>query len=132
MSTEGPAVHAAGCVVWRWKDGTREIAVVHRNRYDDWSHPKGKRDGEEEDLLCAVREVLEETGLRGTIHAELPTISYIDHKDRPKVVRYWSMECQGGRFEPNDEVDELRWVPIAEANRLLSYSHDQFLLDSLS
>lgn len=132
MAGDGPAIHAAGCVVWRWNRQEREIAVVHRSRYDDWSHPKGKRDDGEDDLFCAVREVLEETGLRGTIHAELPTVRYTDHKDRPKVVRYWSMEYQGGHFAPNDEVDELRWVRIEDANRLLSYPHDQFLLDSLS
>lgn len=132
MSGDGPLVEAAGCVVWRLNGNEPEVAVVHRNRYDDWSHPKGKRDDGEDDLLCAVREVLEETGLRGTIHRELPTVRYVDHKGRAKVVRYWSMEYQGGDFVPNNEVDELCWLPVEQAKRRLSYSHDQFLLDSLS
>ncbi len=124
-------VHAAGCVVWRLQGGQLEVALVHRDRYDDWSHPKGKRASGEHDLGCAVREVLEETGIRGTIHTELPTVRYADNKGRPKVVRYWSMERTGGRFTPNDEVDQLIWVPLDQAKDMLSYSHDRVLLDSL-
>ena len=124
-------VRAAGCVVWRRREGVLEVAITHRDRYDDWSHPKGKRDPGEDDLSCAVREVAEETGLRGTIERELPAANYTDHKGRPKVVRYWSMQVTGGSFVPNDEVDELRWVTIDEAKELLTYSHDLLLLDSL-
>ena len=34
----------------------------------------------------------------------------------------------GGGFAPNHEVDELRWVPLGDAARLLSYAHDRRLL----
>jgi 8-oxo-dGTP diphosphatase len=34
-----------------------------------------------------------------------------------------------GAFEPNDEVDELRWLPADEAADLLSYPRDRELLD---
>jgi len=40
------------------------ILLVHRPRYDDWTFPKGKAEGDETDEHCALREVLEETGLR--------------------------------------------------------------------
>jgi 8-oxo-dGTP diphosphatase len=108
-----------------------EVALVHRQRYDDWSHPKGKRDRGEHDLMCAVREVEEETGFRGTIDRELPTARYNDHKGRPKVVRYWSMEYSAGTFVANDEVDEVRWLSLDEARSLLAYPHDVFLVGSL-
>ncbi len=129
---EKRTVHAAGCVVWRpTAAGSIEVALVHRDRYDDWSHPKGKRDGGEDDLSCAVREVEEETGFRGTIHRELPTARYTDRKGRPKIVRYWSMEYTAGDFVANDEVDQLRWLPIDKAKSLLQYPHDILLLASL-
>jgi 8-oxo-dGTP diphosphatase len=125
-------IYASGCVVWRRSvNGELEVALVHRGRYDDWSHPKGKRDKGEDDLSCAVREVEEETGFRGTIHCELPSASYIDHKGRPKVVRYWSLEYSAGDFVANDEVDEFRWVSLEQAKSLLGYSHDVLLLGSL-
>ena len=102
--------------------------MVHRPRYDDWSHPKGKLDPGETDLECALREVLEETGFTGVVGAELPEVRYQDHKDRPKVVRYWLLEQTGGSFEANDEVDEIRWLDPASACRILSYAHDRDLV----
>ena len=35
-------VIAAGGVVWRERRGSRQVLLVHRPRYDDWSLPKGK------------------------------------------------------------------------------------------
>ncbi len=113
--------------MWRRAGNGVELAITHRERYDDWSHPKGKRDPGEDDLICAVREVLEETGFRGTLHGELPAAHYHDHKGRPKTVRYWSMEYSAGSFEPNEEVDEVRWLQPEAAAALLSYDHDRAL-----
>ena len=31
-------------------------------------------------------------------------------------------------FEPNDEVDEVRWEPVDDARRLLSYDRDREVL----
>jgi 8-oxo-dGTP pyrophosphatase MutT (NUDIX family) len=129
---EAPAadnhVRAAGGVVWRRPDeGPVRILVVHRPRYDDWSLPKGKCDQDESDPDCALREVQEETGLTCRLGFELPTTRYRDNKGRPKTVRYWAMEpVEGdGEFTPNAEIDEIRWLPIAEAVKLLSYDHDR-------
>jgi 8-oxo-dGTP diphosphatase len=41
------------------------------------------------------------------------------------------MRPLGGEFEPGDEVDALRWVGPAEAERLLDYDHDRRLVRSL-
>ncbi len=122
-------VRAAGCVVWTGTGEVLRFAVVHRPRYDDWSFPKGKVDEGETELACAIREVAEETGLVGEIGPELATLRYVDHRDRPKTVRYWLLERTGGDFATNDEVDELRWLFAAEARPLLTYEHDRDLLD---
>ena len=64
--TEDRVIAAAGGVVWRpsGDDGRSiEIAVVHRERHDDWSLPKGHVDAGEHPLQTACREVVEETGL---------------------------------------------------------------------
>jgi 8-oxo-dGTP pyrophosphatase MutT (NUDIX family) len=123
-------VRAAGCVVWRPAGEDVEVLVAHRPRYDDWSFPKGKLDPGEGDLEAAVREVQEETGFTGAVGAELATTRYTDHRGRPKVVRYWAMRVTGGAFEPNDEVDEVRWLPVAGAAPLLSYDHDRDVLQA--
>jgi 8-oxo-dGTP diphosphatase len=121
-------VHAAGGVVVR--DGA--ICLVHRPRYDDWSVPKGKVDDGESFEEAALREVWEETGLRCRLGDELEAARYRDHKDRPKLVRYWLMEpVEDDGFVPNDEVDELRWLSPAQARELVTYDHDRHLVGTL-
>ena len=123
-------VLAAGGLVVR-ADG--RIAVIHRPRYDDWSLPKGKLDAGESFETGALREVEEETGVRGRIVEELSPTQYIDRKGRDKIVRWYRMDLDGEptAFAPNDEVDELRWLTPAEALGLLSYEHDRLLVESL-
>jgi 8-oxo-dGTP pyrophosphatase MutT (NUDIX family) len=117
-------IEAAGGVVMR--DG--QVALVHRPRYDDWTLPKGKLDPPESFEEAAVREVQEETGLRGRLVRALPPVIY-EVNGRPKIVRYWLMDVEhDGPFAPNDETDELRWVALDEAMRLLSYHRDREVL----
>ena len=123
---------AGGVVLRRATDGAIEVLLVHRPRYDDWSHPKGKRDPGETDEQCAVREVEEETGLRCALGEELPTTSHIDHKGRRKIVRYWLMRVRSGKAGPRNEVDAIRWLPTASAARVLTYPRDRVLLEALT
>ena len=111
----------------RGDDGVVQILLVHRPRYDDWTLPKGKCDPDETELDCAVREVGEETGFTCSVGDELTPVSYVDHKGRAKRVRYWAMRVEAGEFEPNDEVDEVRWVEWDKACDLLSYRRDRDL-----
>jgi 8-oxo-dGTP pyrophosphatase MutT (NUDIX family) len=122
-------VRAAGGVVVRERgDGGREVAVVHRPKYDDWSLPKGKLHEGEEWRDAALREVAEETGLRCETVVELAPSAYLDRKGRRKRVRWWLMRALEGSFQPNDEVDELRWLPVERAAELLDYAQDRELV----
>jgi 8-oxo-dGTP pyrophosphatase MutT (NUDIX family) len=126
-------VPAAGGVPWRvHPDAGVQVLLVHRPRYDDWTFPKGKRDGDETDRQCAVREVLEETGLQVVLGRELPTSEYMDAQGRPKVVRYWTMTVTDGAFEANAEVDEVAWLSVPEAAGRLSYRRDQPVLTAFA
>jgi 8-oxo-dGTP diphosphatase len=123
-----PDVAAAGGVLIRKGVRGREVAVIHRPKYMDWSLPKGKLEEGEEWLDAGLREVEEETGYRCEAGVELPRVSYLDRKGRRKLVRYWLMERVDGEFEPHGEVDELRWVNRDEADELLTYPHDRELV----
>ncbi|MGI8845922.1 MAG: NUDIX hydrolase [Thermoleophilaceae bacterium] len=126
------SVEAAGGVIVRDGPGGSEICVVHRPHREDWSLPKGKLDAGESFEEAALREVLEETGLTVRLGEELASTHYEDQKGRPKVVRYWRMAVvEDPGFEPNDEVDQLRWLARPEALTLLSYAHDRELVASL-
>jgi 8-oxo-dGTP diphosphatase len=128
-------VRAAGGVVWRRSaEGSVSILLVHRPRWDDWSIPKGKCEEGESDASCALREINEETGYTCRLGAELPSTRYRDHKGRSKVVRYWAMEpvAGDGEFTPNAEIDEIRWLTIPQAVKLLSYAHDRSVVQALT
>jgi 8-oxo-(d)GTP phosphatase len=127
-------VRAAGCVVWRTGDSEPRLLLVHRPRYDDWSFPKGKLDGGETALGAAIREVLEETGLRVRLGPRLPDQKYTVSAGQPKVVTYWAARAIKGSsikdYEITDEVDTLRWLPASQARKTLSYPRDRTLLDA--
>ncbi|MDF3300323.1 NUDIX hydrolase [Streptomyces tropicalis] len=131
-SPKDTVVRAAGCVLWRRSpvDGTLELCLVHRPKYDDWSWPKGKLKRGEDPLAGALREVGEETGHTAVPGAELPTAHYTAG-GRPKEVRYWAAEAVSGRFTPNSEVDRVRWLPPAAARARLTQLRDRDLVDAL-
>ncbi|WP_043672989.1 NUDIX hydrolase [Streptomyces xylophagus] len=131
-STNDTTLQAAGCVLWRRSpmDGELEICLVHRPKYDDWSHPKGKLKRGEDALAGAHREVLEETGYTATAGAVLPTVRYLAN-GRPKQVRYWAAEAGEGGFTPNDEVDRILWLPPTAARNRLTQPRDRTLVDAL-
>ena len=130
IDPDSAEVKAAGGLVWRRGPSGVEIAVVHRPHRGDWSLPKGKLDPGETWEQAALREVEEEIGLRCRLGRELPPVNYRDNAGRDKVVRYWLMEPESGEFEPNDEVDELRWLIPRAAVGLLSYPRDRELVAS--
>jgi 8-oxo-(d)GTP phosphatase len=132
----GPTVIAAGGVVWRDVRKRRQVLLVHRPRYDDWSLPKGKLDTGEHVLVAARREIEEETGRRVILGPPLGLQRYDVHKDgvtMPKLVHYWAAAPQSETrsFTPNDEVDDLEWSPLEKARRQLSYPRDVEILDAL-
>ncbi len=131
-NADDTVVRAAGCVLWRLSpvDSTLEVCLVHRPKYDDWSHPKGKLKRGEDPLAGALREVEEETGHRAVPGARLPTAEY-EANGRPKEVRYWAAEAVSGVFAPNDEVDRLLWLPPPAARDQLTQPRDRYLLDAL-
>ena len=123
------AVLAAGAVLWRpnGEPSSPEVAIIHRPRYDDWSLPKGKVDPGETEPVTAVREVLEETGYSSHLGRRLTAVSY-PVEQGVKKVRYWAARRVDGQFAPNSEVDELKWMPVAEALKQLEYPHDRKVL----
>lgn len=125
----GGQIQAAGGVIRRpGPAGLAELTVVHRPRYDDWSWPKGKLDEDESFEEAALREVEEETGLVCRLVRPYGWTTYLDRKGREKIVRYWLMEPTDGTFRPSAEVDELRWLTVDEALRVLTYERDRALL----
>ena len=138
-----PKIPAAGALLWRPGEAGPEVVLVHRPRYDDWSFPKGKCLPGEHVLITAVREVAEETGTEISLGRRLRTVRYLSD-GRPKQVDYWAArpaaQAAAGAdepagpvpFIPNEEVDQLAWLPLTAAGDRLSYQHDTEVLSEFA
>lgn len=123
-------VRAAGGVILRKTDkGNLKVLVAHRPQYDDWSFPKGKADKGESSAETAVREILEETGLRCRIVAPLTTTRYRVGSGM-KEVDWFAMRPlpDSPGFKKNKEVDTVKWMGRKAARKLLDYDHDRSLI----
>lgn len=121
---------SAGGIVWRTNaQGERQVALVHRPRYDDWSLPKGTLDEGETWQQAALREVEEETNCIARL-GEFAGCSCYDVRGVPKIVLFWHMDVVEERpFIPNDETDELLWLSAGEAVARLTYPTERALLE---
>lgn len=119
-------IKAAGGIVVRSGKKGPKVLLIHRERYNDWSFPKGKLDPGEKFKEAAHREVQEETGFDCRLHKpSLPSILYKDRNGRCKEVRYWLMTAISGEFTPNDEVELIAWVRWDKVTDRLTYEKDK-------
>jgi 8-oxo-dGTP diphosphatase len=121
-------VEAAGGLVWRLGRDGPKLAVIHRPKRQDWSLPKGKLESGERFTEAALREVEEETGCRARLESFAGYTLYRSRRG-PKLVLFWHMVVdEVGRFEPNDEVDQVEWLTPEEALRRLDHASEQRLV----
>lgn len=129
MSKFGKLIRAGGAVVTREhpRRGT-EIVIVHRQRYDDWTLPKGKVHNGEQLPVTAVREVFEETGVSIRLNTPLDSSRY-DTMAGPKAVDWWmGTAISVVRRAPDAEVDAVAWLPLRSAISRLSNESDHLLV----
>ena len=121
-------IQAAGGLLWRDSARGKEIAVIHRSRYGDWTLPKGKLKTGERWHEAALREVGEETGCEVQLGSFAGSVSYTVN-DSPKVVLFWDMDLVGEcEFQPSEEVRQLMWMSAEEAVEKLDYVGERGLL----
>ncbi len=123
---------SAGGIVLRPGAAGPEIVLGKRRRERDgvtWSLPKGTPAGAESHEETALREVTEETGLEVRILAPVGPIEYwfvLRGTRIHKTVHYFLMEAIGGDLAGHDhEFDEVRWVPLTEAEGLMSFETER-------
>jgi 8-oxo-dGTP pyrophosphatase MutT (NUDIX family) len=121
---------SAGGVVVR---GEEMVAIVPRRRAADGSRvlalPKGHVDPGETPVQAAQREVREETGILAEPVRELGETRYWYRRGGRtigKEVQFFLFEHTGGDIaDHDDEVEEVRWIPLADAERELSHAAER-------
>ncbi len=123
---------SAGGVLVRRMRGRWWLALVRPRRDDErvvWALPKGLIDEGERGPETAVREALEETGVRASLGQKLGDVRYVytwEGERVFKVVSFFLLHARGGRIgdlPPGMEIEvaEARWVPLDDAPAVLSY-----------
>ena len=127
---------SAGGVVVRRSDGVWQVAAIRPagKPPGTWALPKGVIDDGERPDSTAAREVAEETGVRGELVTKLGDVRYVYTRrggERVfKVVSFYLFRYAEGRLgdvapEQRREVAETRWLPLAQASKLLAYKGER-------
>lgn len=131
---------SAGGLVVRVEDGVHVAAVIaRRNRAGrlEWCLPKGHLEGDETPEQAAVREIAEETGIRGRIVRRLGTIDYWftgDDRRVHKLVHHYLLGAVGGELtvedDPDGEAEDVAWVPVRDLPARLAYPNERRLAEA--
>lgn len=110
---------SAGGLVYRRQSGKLEIQLI-QDRYGKITLPKGKMEPGETVEQTALREISEETGIRGRILEPLVRVSYqFTHPDAgpiEKEVHYFLVEAVGGALQAQlEEIRGVEWFAPEEA-----------------
>ena len=128
---------SSGGVIYRVLASGIEVALTQTHRGPMWCLPKGRVEEKETLEEAALREVQEETGLRGEIAQSLRPIEYTyqarsaDGHRTPidKTVHFFLIEFTDGSTEDHDaEVVDVRWFPLEVAGRLLHHPGERDVL----
>lgn len=122
---------AAGGLVYNEKD---ELLMIFRR--GKWDLPKGKLDAGESIEDCAVREVMEETGLTTVIRGNLIGITYHQYFDQwlqEEVIKeshWYRMEAPGNQQlipQTEEDIEIIKWVSEKELDEYLKNSYDNIV-----
>jgi 8-oxo-dGTP pyrophosphatase MutT (NUDIX family) len=108
------------------------IARVNRAGRLEWCLPKGHLEAGETPEQAAVREIEEETGIRGRVVARLGSIDFwfsAGGRRIHKTVHHFLLEATGGRIgvegDPDAEAVDAAWVPLAELDQRLAFGNER-------
>jgi 8-oxo-dGTP pyrophosphatase MutT (NUDIX family) len=94
--------------------------------------PKGHPDGEETPLEAATREIREETGVLVEPLEKLGEVRYTyERKGQPvhKRVAFFLFQYRSGDLAHDHEIEEVRWMPLEEAARALTYEGEREMVE---
>jgi 8-oxo-dGTP pyrophosphatase MutT (NUDIX family) len=126
---------SAGAVVVRRLKGRWWLAAIRPGGKPEgvWALPKGQISPGDSAAATALREVIEETGVEGSLEAKLGDIRYVytwKGERVFKVVSFFLVRYRRGRIDDvapqfRHEVTEARWIPLDEVSDYLTYKSER-------
>ena len=125
-------VSAGGLVVDKSGEQGLLIGRIDKRGRMLWSLPKGHIEAGESPEDAALREVLEETGIRSSITRSLGVIDFwfmAEGKRIHKTVHHFLFSELSGTLEPQvSEVDDVKWFPLDDIAKTLAYPDERKLI----
>jgi 8-oxo-dGTP diphosphatase len=125
--------HSAGGVCYRIESGVPHVVLIATNGRTRWGLPKGHVSVDEAPEAAARREIIEETGIEGTVISLLETIEYWFRARRGRVHKFvdcYLLRYNCGELLPQEaEVDDAQWFPIEEAIQIASFPRERAILE---
>ena len=110
------------------------IARLNRAGRLEWCLPKGHLEDGETPEQAAIREIEEETGIRGRVLGRLGTIDFwfsVEGKRVHKLVHHYLLEATGGSLsianDPDREAVDVAWVPLDQLGKTLAFPNERKL-----
>ncbi|MDJ0355787.1 MAG: NUDIX hydrolase [Actinomycetota bacterium] len=131
-------ISAGGVVVDKADDELRVAIIARLNRGGrlEWCLPKGHPENQENHEQAAVREIEEETGIRGQVLAPLGSIDYwftVSGHRVHKTVHHYLLRAIGGYLtienDPDHEAVDVAWVKLADLPKRLSFPNERRIAD---
>lgn len=121
---------SCGAIVFRKYHGNTEILLVRHLKAGHWSFPKGHMEAGETEEETALREIKEETGLDVLIDTGFrETVTYSPKRNTKKTVVYFVGMATSHELVPQkEEISQLRWLEIDQANAALTYDNDKAIV----
>lgn len=121
---------SCGALAWRHaSQGDIEVLLIRQfSDSKKWSVPKGHMNSGETQEECAVREVLEETGVRVVLEDFVGSVD-VDRPEELKNVRVWTAKIAGDHSQPSIddpdcEIAEAAWHHVSRLPPISRYQED--------
>ncbi|KPK39688.1 MAG: hypothetical protein AMJ78_08100 [Omnitrophica WOR_2 bacterium SM23_29] len=128
---------SSGGIIYRRKGKRAEVALIVRGEGKIFCLPKGKIEKPETPRQTALREVEEETGLKGKIEKEIGKINYWFHSKEEKArifktVYFYLIKYESGETTGHDfEVEEVKWLTVDEALKVMTYPSERKMMQKV-
>ena len=125
--------YSAGGVCYRWVGEIPEVILIATLGGKRWGLPKGQPLANETPAEAAIREIAEETGIKGEVIDDLSSIEYWFRSGTGrihKLVEFFLLRFCGGTICPQlSEVDDAQWVPLSRALEIISFPRERAILE---